>query len=79
MFRLSAEDLGSIQSPVLLVWGKREEVFTEEHFEWFNTHLCARTQQRTQVFRPDKLGHIPHLDGAMLSGAIAAFLHDSSV
>ena len=77
VFRLLPAELQRVNCPVLLVWGKKEEVFLEHHFEWFHLHFRSRRTQRTQVFRPEKLGHVPQLDGEMLAGAVAAFLRDT--
>lgn len=89
VFKLSAEELKSITCPVLLVWGGKEEIFLEQHFKWFEQYLSAAkpsdalahrhatdSKRRLQIFRPDHLGHVPHLDGALLASVISAWGDD---
>ena len=75
--RLTEHEIGQIRCPVLLVWGMQESVFSEKHFDWFEHHLKRRSgdsNSKFQVYRPHSLGHIPQLDGALITGAITAFV-----
>ena len=75
--RLTEHEVGQIPCPVLLVWGMQESVFSEKHFDWFEHHLKKRkghANSKLQVYRPHSLGHIPQLDGALITGAITAFV-----
>ena len=78
LIRLSENDLIQIPCPVLLIWGKRETVFEDDHRTWFEEGLYQRgSGVATRTFQPDSLGHVPHLAGDMVTIAISDFMHET--
>jgi len=68
--RLRTHELKKIRCPVLLIWGKKESVFSERHLKWFMNEIPGHL---FNLFRPETIGHIPHLDAALVCGAVASF------
>ena len=54
----SPEALGSLEMPVLLVWGRSERLLPETHLQYFVRHL----PKHAVVERPEGFGHCPHVD-----------------
>lgn len=71
--RLSEEELRSIRCPVLLIWGKKEDLFSDAHLSFFQKGIPASL---LHVFRPSSMGHVPHLGASFLTGAICLFVQE---
>jgi pimeloyl-ACP methyl ester carboxylesterase len=66
----TAEALGALAMPVLLVWGRSERLLPDSHFHYFAKHL----PKHAVVVRPEGFGHCPHSDApAALAQRILAF------
>ena len=64
------EELGALQTPTLLLWGRSDRVLPRELLEFFRKHLPGHAQ----IEEPDDFGHCPHLDRPQqLAARIAAF------
>ena len=51
-------ELGSIEVPIRLLWGRRDRVLPDECREFFRQHLPGHTQ----IDEPESFGHSPFLD-----------------
>lgn len=74
--KLTTEELKHIKCPVLLIWGRKEELFSDSHLRFFQSSIPASC---LHVFRPESIGHVPHLGASMLTGAICLFAHENIV
>jgi pimeloyl-ACP methyl ester carboxylesterase len=67
---LSAEELGQLRAPALLIWGQEERILPERHCQFFEEHLPPGTR----VEKPAGMGHSPMLDvPEALSERVLAF------
>lgn len=55
---LTADELGSIRAPTLLLWGKSERLLPPSGLAWFRDHLPPHAE----VEEPEGHGHCAHLD-----------------
>lgn len=69
--RLDESSCTKIDCPILLVWGKNEEVFADRQLDWWVKHLPSR---RLSLLRPNGLGHVPHLDASSVARSIVEFV-----
>jgi pimeloyl-ACP methyl ester carboxylesterase len=54
----AGESAKRLRSPVLLIWGKREELFPQKNLEWFKRNLIGKVK----IEEPSDPGHCPQLD-----------------
>ncbi len=67
------EELGSIDVPVRLVWGRRDRVLPDECREFFRRHLPSHAH----IDEPESFGHSPFLDDPEgLVDRIGSFLEE---
>ena len=55
---LQPEELSSLAMPILMVWGREDEVLRRSHLAFFRRHLPAHATITT----PPRVGHVPYLD-----------------
>lgn len=55
---LTPSELGALEVPLTLVWGKKEELLPSSHFAFFRQHLPPHARFEM----PDEFGHAPFLD-----------------
>ena len=55
---LKPEELGDLQMPALLMWGRDERILPQSSFAFFQQHL----PQHVRVLEPEGFGHSPFLD-----------------
>lgn len=56
---LTAEDLAELAIPVLILWGRQDEILPRSGLEFFRTHL---TSEPVRIEEIDGFGHSPHLE-----------------
>ena len=67
---LSAEDLGRIEQPVLILWGESDGILPASSVEWFRRHL----RNGTVEILPD-CGHLPQMEQrALVLARVRRFL-----
>lgn len=70
---LSAEDLGRLTSPLLLMWGQAERILPSHQLAFFRQHLPPHAV----IHQPADWGHSPFLDDApALARRMLQFAHD---
>jgi pimeloyl-ACP methyl ester carboxylesterase len=57
---LTAEELGSLIPPTLLIWGQSERLLPAECLDWFKANLPSHAT----IIEPEGYGHSPHLEQA---------------
>jgi pimeloyl-ACP methyl ester carboxylesterase len=67
--RLSVREVSKIKCPTLLIWGEKEQIFGDDHLEWFSKNLRPQL-----IYRPKGIGHVPHLDPKIIANSIFTFL-----
>jgi len=68
---LTADELGAIAAPTLLLWGRGERLLPNAGLDFFRRHLPAHL---AEIEQPADFGHCPYLDRPrQLAERIAAF------
>jgi pimeloyl-ACP methyl ester carboxylesterase len=71
----SPQDLGLLEMPVLLLWGRSERVLPPSNLRYFREHL----PRGTVIEEPVGFGHCPHFDDpSRLAARIVAFARESA-
>lgn len=55
---LQPEELSSLTVPILMVWGREDEVLRRSHLAFFRRHL----PDHAIITTPPRMGHVPYLD-----------------
>ena len=55
---LQPEELSSLAVPILMVWGREDEVLRRSHLAFFRRHL----PDHAVITTPPRMGHVPYLD-----------------
>ncbi len=68
---LSADQLQTLDMPIMMVWGQEDQILPDHNREFFRTHLPTHAQ----IIEPAGLGHSPYLESpAALTRHILRFL-----
>lgn len=57
---VTPDELASLRVPILLLWGRSDNLLPRQHLDYFRRHLPSRAQ----VEEPEAFGHSPHLDAS---------------
>jgi pimeloyl-ACP methyl ester carboxylesterase len=68
---LLSEHLRALRPPVLLIWGKKERILPESHFDYFRRNL----PESTLLEEPEGCGHSPYFDRpGLIARSILGFI-----
>lgn len=73
---ISAEELGALTMPLLLIWGRAERILPARSLAFFRAHLPPHVE----IHEPANWGHAPFLDDVVgLARRLLTFMHDAEV